>query len=80
MKSCKQNGMIKLCFVGSILMWVCPNITSANKINNEMALSTLVQFVNRNSETGDRELGQIQDGGVQDDIDEMSNDEILEFS
>jgi hypothetical protein len=43
-------------------------------------LSTLVQFVNRNGETGNRELGSIQDGGVQDDLDEMSNDEILEFS
>ena len=30
--------------------------------------------------TANREFGSIQDGGVQDDIDQMTDDEMLEFS
>ena len=53
---------------------------STSLVAQEQSLLQLSDFVNRHGASENRELSSMEDGGLQDDLDEMSNDEILEFS
>jgi hypothetical protein len=46
MKSCRQNGLISLCLLGTIVFWTPKQIISATKITqkSDLALSTLLSF------------------------------------